>query len=186
MTAPSAWVRRHAALIRAGGRVLDLACGTGRHARLLRDLGHEVVAVDRDELALASLQGEAGIEIKRADLESAPWPFAPGAFDAVVVSNYLHRPLFGFLRDAIRGGGVLIYETFALGNERYGRPSNPAFLLRRDELWELVAPLQVVAFEQGIIHLPKTAAVQRICAVSTPELIDISGGLPVAERRALG
>ncbi len=186
MAAPSAWVRRHAALIRPGGRVLDLACGSGRHARLLRDLGHAVVAVDRDALALASLEGEARIEVLRADLESAPWPFLPGAFDAVVVCNYLHRPLFGFLREVICEGGVLIYETFAVGNERHGRPSNPAFLLRQDELWELVAPLQVVAFEQGVIRTPKTAVVQRICAVRTSEAIDIEGGWPVAERGALG
>ena len=184
--APSEWVRRHAALITPGGRVLDLACGTGRHARLLRDLGHRVVAVDRDALALAALEGEAGIEVLRADLESAPWPFAPQSFDAVVVSNYLHRPLFGPLCEALRQGGVLIYETFAAGNARYGRPGNPAFLLRRDELLTLVGPLQVVAFEQGIIHAPKPAVVQRICAVRTLEPVDLPCGLPVAQRGALG
>jgi SAM-dependent methyltransferase len=184
--APSEWVRRHAALLAPGSRVLDLACGTGRHARLLRGLGHRVVAVDRDAQALASIEGEAGIETLCADLEAAPWPFSPQSFDAVVVTNYLHRPLFDFLRAALREGGVLVYETFALGNERYGRPSNPAFLLRRDELLSLVAPLQVVAFEQGVIHLPKTAVVQRICAVLTQEPVDLPGGSQVAGRGALG
>lgn len=184
--APSDWVRRHAALIRPGGRVLDLACGTGRHARLLRDLGYRVVAVDRDAQALASLEGEAGIEIMCTDLESAPWPFEPWSFDAVVVSNYLHRPLFDSLREAFRAGGVLIYETFAVGNERFGRPRNPAFLLQRDELWNLVAPLLVVAFEQGVTHVPKTAVVQRICAVRTLEPVDLPSGLRVAEKGALG
>lgn len=184
--APSQWVRRYAALIVPGARVLDLACGTGRHARLLRDLGHRVVAVDRDDQALASLEGEAGIETLRVDLESAPWPFAPRSFDAVVVSNYLHRPLFDYLREALRENGVLIYETFALGNERYGRPSNPAFLLRRDELLTLVGALQVVAFEQGIVATPKTAAVQRICAVRGLEPVDLPSGSSVARQGALG
>ena len=184
--APSEWVRRHAVLLTPGARVLDLACGTGRHARLLRDLGASVLAVDRDAQALASLEGEAGIETLCADLESAPWPFAPQSFDAVVVTNYLHRPLFASLREALRAGGVLIYETFALGNERYGRPGNPAFLLRRNELLTLVGALQVVAFEQGVIHLPKTAVVQRICAVLTQEPVDLLRGSQVAARGALG
>ncbi len=184
--APSEWVRRHAALIAPGARVLDLACGTGRHALLLRDLGHRVMAVDRDAQALAALEGEAGIETLRTDLESAPWPFAPRSFDAVLVTHYLPRPLFDSLREALREGGVLIYETFAAGNERYGRPGNPAFLLRRDELLPLAAPLQVLAFEQGIIHTPKTAVVQRICAVRTLEPFDLPTGLLVAEKRALG
>ena len=96
--APSEWVLRCAGLIAPGGRVLDLACGSGRHARLLRDLGHAVLAVDRDESALLVLDGESNIEPLRADLESAQWPFEPDSFDALVVTNYLHRPLFARIR----------------------------------------------------------------------------------------
>jgi len=163
--APSAWVLRFCALIKPGGLALDLACGGGRHARLLRDRGHQVVAVDRDQAALASLIGEPGIYPVRADLEADGWPFRPRCFDAIVVANYLHRPLFPLLRESLAEEGVLIYETFAVGNERYGRPSNPAFLLRRDELIEAVRPLEIVAFEQGRISSPRPAVVQRICAI---------------------
>lgn len=161
----SDWVLRFCPLIRAGGRVLDLACGSGRHARLLRDRGWRVVALDRDEAALQALRSEPNIEVVHADVESGPWPFSPRAFDGVVVTNYLHRPLFPALRDSIAEDGVLIYETFAVGNERYGRPSNPAFLLRRDELLEAVRPLAIVAFEQGRVSRPRPAVVQRICAI---------------------
>src|SRR2546426_250635 len=102
----------------------------------------------------------------RAPSELAgPWPFAPGGFDGVVATNYLHRPLFPDLVGALRTGGVLICETFALGNERYGRPSNPAFLLRPDELLRSLEPLAVVAFEQGLVSAPKQAVIQRVCAV---------------------
>ncbi len=162
---PSDWVLRFCPLIRAGGRVLDLACGRGRHARLLRDRGWHVVALDRDDEALQRLRCEPGIEVVKADLEARPWPFPPRAFDGVVVTNYLHRPLFPALRESIAEEGVLIYETFAVGNERYGRPSNPSFLLRRDELLEAVRPLDIVAFEQGRVSRPHPAVVQRICAI---------------------
>src|SRR5712691_12858988 len=162
---PSPWVCRWAGLIRPGGRVLDVACGHGRHLRYLRSLGFAVVGVDRDEAALGAFKGTEGIEIHIADIEAGPWPFAPGGFDGVVVTNYLWRPLFPNLVDSLRSGGVLIYETFALGNERYGRPSNPAFLLRPDELLHSLEPLAVVAFEQGLISAPKQAVIQRVCAV---------------------
>jgi SAM-dependent methyltransferase len=162
---PSPWVRRWAALIRPGGRVLDVACGHGRHLRYLSSLGFAVVGVDRDEAALGALRGISGVEIHVADIEAEPWPFAPGEFDGVVVTNYLHRPLFPALVGAMRSGGVLIYETFALGNERYGRPGNPEFLLRPDELLQSLEPLAVVAFEQGLVSAPKQAVIQRVCAV---------------------
>ena len=162
---PSPWVCRWAALIPAGGRVLDVACGHGRHLRYLSSLGFAVVGVDRDEAALGALRETGGIEIHVADIEAGPWPFAPGGFDGVVVTNYLHRPLFQDLVGALRPGGVLIYETFALGNERYGRPSNPAFLLQPGELLQSLEPLAVVAFEQGLVSAPKQAVVQRVCAV---------------------
>ncbi len=162
---PSPWVRRWAHLIRPGGRVLDVACGHGRHLRYLSSLGFAVVGVDRDEAALAALSGIGGTQILIADIEAGPWPFAPGEFDGVVVTNYLHRPLFPDLVGALRSGGVLIYETFALGNERYGRPGNPDFLLRPNELLSRVEPLNAIAFEQGFVTAPKAAVIQRVCAV---------------------
>lgn len=161
---PSLWVRRWAGLIAPGGRVLDLACGHGRHARYLRGLGHRVTGVDRDAAALEPLKGLEGVELLAADLEAGPWPFPPEAFDAVVVTNYLHRPLFPDLVRALRPGGVLIYETFAQGNERYGRPANPDHLLRRNELLERLRALSVIAFEEGFVAVPKPAVLQRICA----------------------
>jgi len=162
---PSPWVCRWARLIRPAGRVLDLACGHGRHARYLSALGFAVLAVDRDDAALTALEGVAGVEARVADLEGSAWPFAFGSFDGVVVTNYLHRPLFGNLVASLRADGVLIYETFAAGNERYGRPGNPEFLLRPNELLRCTEPLAVVAFEQGTVSTPRPAVVQRVCAV---------------------
>ena len=165
-SSPSAWVCRFARLIVAGGAVLDLACGQGRHARYLAGLGYRVEAVDRDSAALAALAGVAGIATRCADVEGAPWPYGAGRFDGIVVTNYLHRPRMGALLDALRPGGVLIYETFALGNEKLGRPSNPEFLLRPGELLQWVeGRLSTVAFEQGLVERPKPAVIQRICAV---------------------
>src|SRR2546426_11152166 len=131
---PSPWVRRWAALIRRGGRVLDVACGHGRHLRYLSSLGFAAVGVDRDEAALVALRGIGGVEIRVADIEAGPWPFAPGGFDGGVVTYFLHRPLFPDLVGGLGPGGELIYENFALGNNRCGRPSNPAFLLLPDEV----------------------------------------------------
>jgi len=166
LLSPSSWVTRWAGLIRPGGAVLDLASGSGRHARYLAAQGYDVIAVDRDEAALATLASSPGVRVRAADLEAAPWPFAPGEFDGVVVANYLHRALFGDLLAALAPGGVLIYETFMQGNERFGRPSNPAFLLRPGELLDLLRDrLTVVAFEQGRVAAPKAAMVQRACGV---------------------
>lgn len=164
---PSPWVERWAVSIPAGGRVLDVACGRGRHLRHLASLGFAVVGVDRDDQALSALAGLQGVEVRVADIEGGPWPFAPGEFDGVVVTNYLHRPLFPHLVAALRPGGILIYETFARGNERYGRPSNPDFLLEPGELLRRTEPLEVAAFEQGFISTPKRAVIQRICAART-------------------
>ncbi len=163
---PSPWVVRWAPLIAAGGEVLDVASGSGRHARYLAARGCRVVAVDRDGAALTALAAVPGVRTLGADLEVAPWPFPPGRFDAVVVANYLHRPLFGDLVAALRPGGVLIYETFMRGNEALGRPSNPDFLLRPGELVEVLRErrLTIVAFEQGRVDAPKPAVIQRICA----------------------
>ncbi len=162
---PSAWVRRFAPLIPAGGRVLDLACGSGRHTRFLAGLGHSVVAVDRDEDALATLAGVPNVRTVCADLEGGPWPFMSEVFSGIVVTNYLWRPLMPLLMAAVDKGGVLIYETFMLGNEAFGKPSNPAFLLRKDELRFIVREhLDILAFEQGEVQQPRPMVVQRICA----------------------
>ena len=163
---PSPWVCRWAGLIPPGGRVLDVAAGDGRHARYLAGLGHAVEAVDRDAEALARAAGP-GIVTRQADLEGGPWPYDGAAFEGIVVCNYLWRPLLARIVAALAPGGVLIYETFAAGNERYGRPSNPDFLLRPGELLETVrGRLTVLAFEQGFIRRPRPAVVQRICAVN--------------------
>jgi SAM-dependent methyltransferase len=179
---PSPWFTRFASLIPAGARVLDVACGYGRHARFFAAHGAHVVAVDRDASALATLEGVAGIEIRLADLEAGAWPFAGERVDAVVVSHYLHRPLFPLLRAVLADDGALLYETFAVGNEAYGKPSNPAFLLRQGELLELAsaapAPMTVVAFEQGLMQLGDARAVlQRLAAVGSGRLWPPSLGL---------
>lgn len=176
---PSAWVARWASLVPAGARVLDLACGTGRHARYFAARGCQVTACDRDAQALVSLLGVPGITTHPADLEDgSPWPFAPGSFDAVVVTNYLHRPLLGLIAGALAPGGVLIYETFAMGNERYGKPSSPKFLLQPGELLQAYAGLlQVAGFEQGRVEHPKPAMIQRLCALrqALPEALVPAG-----------
>lgn len=164
---PSEWVRQWAHLIAPGGTVLDLASGAGRHARWLAQRGHPVAALDRDAAALATLRDVPGIGTLECDLEGAPWPLPDDArFAAIVVTNYLHRPLMGRLLDALAPGGVLIYETFAQGNETVGKPSNPAFLLAPGELLAVCAPLlRVIAYQDGFILHPREAFVQRICAV---------------------
>lgn len=162
---PSDWVRRFAPLIPTGGLVLDLACGSGRHTHLLAGLGHPVEAVDRDAEALATLQDIKGVTTRVADLEGGPWPYYNYVFEGIVVTNYLFRPLLPSLLAALAEGGVLIYETFMEGNEEFGKPSNPAYLLRPGELLEIVhRRLTVVAFEQGEVDSPRPAMVQRICA----------------------
>ena len=157
---PSPWVVRWAHLVRRGP-VLDVACGAGRHARHFAERGLEVVAVDREPQALGG-----AIRFVQADLEDgSPWPFAGQRFAAIVVTNYLHRPLLQTLVGSLDEANVLLYETFMAGNERYGRPSNPAFLLRPGELLEACRGLAIAAFEQGLVERPKKAVVQRICAV---------------------
>lgn len=153
---PSPWVVRWAPLI-ARGPVLDVASGAGRHAKLFVARGLDVVAVDREPHAIP------GVNLVRADLEDgSPWPFPGQRFGGIVVTNYLHRPLFGRLAAALDEGGVLIYETFMAGNERFGKPSNPSFLLRPGELLQAFHELTIVAFEQGETA---NAVLQRLCAV---------------------
>lgn len=145
--------------------MLDLACGSGRHARYLASLGYQVEALDRDEAALASLAGTENVISRHADVEEGPWPYHSRWFDGIVVTNYLHRPLLPLLINSLNEGGVLIYETFMTGNERFGKPSNPHFLLRPGELLEVVRRrLHVVAFEEGEVNSPHPAVVQRLCA----------------------
>ena len=164
--APSRWIERFAALVPPGARVLDVAAGHGRHARHVAQRGARVLAVDRDAAALATLHGVAGVETRVADLEGVHWPLAGERFDAIVVVHYLHRPSLPLLLEALADDGVLLYETFAAGNERFGRPSNPAFLLRANELLDAVAQrLTIVAFEQGEIGGARAAVVQRLAAV---------------------
>jgi SAM-dependent methyltransferase len=153
---PSAWVARWAPLV-TRGPVLDVASGSGRHARYFAGRGVEVIAVDRDQ------QDIPGVRFVKADLEDgSPWPFAGQRFGGIVVANYLHRPLLPTLAGSLAEGGVLIYETFMAGNERFGKPSNPNFLLRPGELLQAFAALTVVAFEQGTTE---KAVVQRICVI---------------------
>ncbi len=140
------------------GPVLDVASGAGRHAKFFAQRGLQVVAVDREAQVLPE-----GITFVKADLEDGrPWPFAGRRFGGIVVTNYLHRPLFAMLAAALDENGVLIYETFMTGNERFGKPSNPNFLLRPGELLQAFGALTVVAFEQGTIG---NAVVQRICVI---------------------
>ena len=164
---PSPWMVRYAHLVRSGAQVLDLACGAGRHSRLYAGRGCHVLAVDRDVEALAMLDGVAGITTRVIDLEAGVWPLANERFDAIIVANYLHRPLFPFLPSALADDGILLYETFARGNEAYGRPSNPDFLLERGELLRLAGDqLTVLAFEQGLVVTgTRHAVVQRLAAV---------------------
>ena len=159
---PSPWVQRWSALLRDGASVLDVACGSGRHLRWFAQRGCRVTGVDRDAAAVEPLRPLG--EIVVADIENGPWPFAGRRFDAVVVTNYLWRPLLPAIVDCVAEGGVLIYETFAAGNETVGKPSRPDFLLRPGELLGMAAGLRVIGYEDGFLADPD-CYVQRIAAV---------------------
>jgi SAM-dependent methyltransferase len=165
----SNWITRFAPLVQPGAAVLDLACGGGRHARLFLARGHPVTAVDADVSGLDDLRQHPKLQIVPADLEDgSPWPLPGRRFGAVVVANYLWRPLFPRILEAIGAGGALLYETFARGNEAYGRPASPDFLLEAGELLEVVrGRLQVVAYEHGYLERPRPSVRQRLCAVRT-------------------
>jgi SAM-dependent methyltransferase len=162
---PSSWIVKYAPLIRKSGRILDLACGSGRHAIWLTKQGYQVDALDRDAKALANMAGIDNIDVYIVDLEAGDWPDSGQRYDGIIVSRYLYRPLLSRLAELLNPGGMLIYETFMVGNERYGKPSNPDFLLLPNELLEIYSPLlSVIAFEQGEVETPRPAVTQRICA----------------------
>jgi SAM-dependent methyltransferase len=163
--AVSPWVRRWSALVPAGARVLDVACGGGRHVRWFADRGCAVTALDRDAAALEPLRTIARVVV--ADIEAGPWPLAGETFDAVVVTNYLWRPLLPTIVASVADGGVLVYETFGVEHATVGRPSNPDFLLRPGELLVAAAGLRVVAYEDGFCTTPDRF-VQRLAAVREP------------------
>lgn len=159
---PSPWVQRWSALVPEGATVLDLACGSGRHLRWFAQRGCRVTGVDRDATALAACAGLG--ELVTADVENGPWPLPGRRFDAVVVTNYLWRALLPVVVDSLAEGGVLIYETFADGNQTVGKPSRPDFLLQPGELLQAARELRVIAYEDGFLELPERF-VQRITAV---------------------
>ncbi len=163
---PSTWVRRFAPLVPAGGKLLDLACGAGRHSRLFLEAGHPVLAVDKDLSRIDHLRSRKELSLQAQDLEDgSAFPFPAAGFAGVVVTNYLHRPILPDIVRAVAPDGVLIYETFAQGNEAFGRPSNPDFLLKPGELLDAVAgQLRVMAYEDLTVEQPKPAAIQRMCA----------------------
>jgi SAM-dependent methyltransferase len=164
---PSSWVERFTPLVGGVAPVLDVACGGGRHTRWFRAHGHRVIALDRDLSQVGELANDPAVELVEFDLEvGQPLPVSSASCAAVVVTNYLWRPLFDELVRVLAPGGVLIYETFAAGNERYGRPTNPAYLLERGELLEVARrhELDVVAYEAVVVDEPRPAAVQRITA----------------------
>lgn len=162
---PTRWVRQHAGRISAGARVLDLAAGRGRNTRYFLARGHPVTAVDIDVSGLADIADAPRLEIVAADLEGAPWPLGGRRFAGVVVTNYLWRPLLRSIVAAVDRGGVLIYDTFALGNARFGKPSNPDFLLRPNELLQAAgAALTVLAYRHGPVRTPRPAIRQMIVA----------------------
>ena len=167
MPPPSAWVVKHGGMIPPGGTVLDVACGAGRHGRFFRSLGHPVVMLDRDISRVADMASDGEVEIVARDLEGGrPWPLTGRRFAGVIVVNYLFRPILPALVASVAPGGALIYDTFAVGNEAYGHPSNPDYLLRREELLIAVRPeLVVMAFEDVEETEPRPSVRQRVLAV---------------------
>lgn len=162
----SAWVERFLPGVRPGGRILDIACGNGRHLRLALEHGYHVTGVDRDLSGVEDLSKRSGVQLVRADLEGRqPFPFADQVFDGVIVTNYLSRRILPTLVAAVARDGLLVYETFAVGNELLGRPSNPDFLLRPGELIEAVGPRLVTIAYEHVTLTDRPRRVQRIAAV---------------------
>lgn len=179
LDAPSAWIERFAKLIPKSTPlgdlpVLDLACGGGRHSRYLAKLGYSVYAVDQNLVLLDTIKNGLNdleatrIQTYQADLEGETWPLENMKFSGLIVTNYLYRPRFKDLLNLLAPNGVIIYETFAQGNEVFGKPSNPDFLLKPHELLDWIRAdeaFEILDFEQGIVEWPKPASIQRICAV---------------------
>lgn len=165
-TSPSPWILRFSGQVPAGGEVIDIACGAGRHGRLFLEKGHPVTFVDIDTSGLDDLGGRSDVAVIETDLEAEGyWPFTGHAYAGVVVTNYLWRPIMPAIIGMVAPGGLLIYETFAVGNEAFGKPNNPDYLLKADELLEAVdGTLEVLAFEQVEVDTPKRAVVQHIAA----------------------
>lgn len=163
---PSTWVQVHISGASPGGTVLDVACGGGRNMRVALQLGHPVVGVDRDLAGVRDIEQAASVELIEADLETGrPWPLGSRTFAAVIVTNYLWRPILPDIVAAVARDGLLIYETFAQGQERHGRPSNPDFLLAPGELLEAVrGRLMPLAYACATLTNP-TRLVQRLVAV---------------------
>ena len=161
----SSWVRRHADRIAPASNLLDLACGNGRHARYLANLGHRITLIDHDLSGVIDLVDDDRFELIEHDLEHSPWPLTGRSFGGIVVTNYRHPPLYPDLIAALCDHGTLIYDTFAIGNERFGHPRNPAYLLKPGELLDAFAPkLHIVAYDHGYVDAPKPAIRQRLCA----------------------
>jgi SAM-dependent methyltransferase len=174
MDAPSPWLRRWAHLLPEGATVLDVACGRGRNARWLASRGMRVTGIDCDHAALEGLRSV--IECVHADLEGAPWPIPGRQFNAVVVTNYLWRPLWPDLLRALAPAGVMLAETFADGQQTVGRPTRPEFLLQHGELLQLCRGLQVVAYEEGVLEAP-IRYVQRVVATAAGPIGRVPGPL---------
>jgi SAM-dependent methyltransferase len=172
LQAPSEWLVRFEPLLKRGSHVLDVAAGSGRHSRFLASLGHHVTAIDRDAEALAKSGASRTL---CCDLEQGIAPLRGETFDAVLVTNYLHRPLFGALAAWLADDGVLIYETFALGQESFGRPQKRDFLLTPGELLRAFSQFQVVAYEHGIDRRGQARCVERLCAVRRESAQELSG-----------
>ncbi len=177
---PSPWVVRFASLVSVRGDVLDVACGAGRHTRLFLERGHRVVAIDRDLSGVADLAEHPRLERVQNDLEDdTPFVLTGRRFAGIVVTNYLHRPLMPALVAAVNAAGVLIYETFAVGNERFGGPKNSDFLLRPGELLDAVRKhLRVIAYEDLVVGEPSPAAIQRVCAIGLSRAVPVLPALP--------
>jgi SAM-dependent methyltransferase len=172
---PSPWVQRWSHLVPPGASVLDVACGSGRHVHWFAGRGCRVTGVDRDAAVLQPLRAVADVHV--ADIEAGPWPVAGQRFDAVIVTNYLWRELLPTIIASVSDGGLLIYETFADGNQTVGKPSNPQFLLRPGELLGAVAGLRVVAFEDGFATGPDRF-IQRIVALREAEADTTAASAP--------
>lgn len=164
---PSPWISRFANLIEPGGLVLDLACGSGRHSKFMLARGHRVTALDIEIAKLGDLAALPSLEAVSADLEDgSPWPLGNRQYSAVIVTNYLYRPLMPAIAAAVQSGGLLLYETFAEGNEKHGRPANPDHLLRRGELLQLAqsSGFTILAYEDLEETSPRPACRQRLAA----------------------